>query len=195
MFESFEPEGSEKKQITTGKVFIVLGIVVVVAFVFVTHFIEKRDNSHNEDSCYTNVESSTINGQEEFTTKVVPCDCLPGKRDFWTTFHSCMTKEPEKYRLLTPGDGLSCEFSQDLSISMGSGLSGNINGVRNHFDCTDKTRKTISIELESVEPVDGKIEIKTKLFGTVLRGNEWGTLDKYEMTESQIAKLKKFLED
>ena len=33
----------------------------------------------------------------------------------------------------------------------------------------------------------------TEGFGTVLRGNEEGSFDKHEMTESQIKKLKSFL--
>jgi hypothetical protein len=102
-------------------------------------------------------------------------------------------KGTEKYRVLTPDDGLSCAFSQDLSLSLNAGFGGSVTGTTDHFKCTDKQGKEISIDLNSVEPVDGKIEIKTKQFGTILRGNEAGSLDKYEMTASQITKLKAFL--
>ena len=99
----------------------------------------------------------------------------------------------EKYRELTPNDGLTCEFSQDISVSMGPGLSGSMKANGNHFECTDKLGNRRAIELKSVGVVDGKVEIKTEDFGTVYKGNEFGSLDKYEMTESQIAKLKELL--
>jgi hypothetical protein len=99
-----------------------------------------------------------------------------------------------EYRPLTQKDGFSCTFSQDLSVSMTSpGLSGNMAATRDHFDCTDKEGKKRSIELTSTGLVNGKVEIKTRDFGTILRGNEQGTFDRYEMMESQIKKLKAFL--
>lgn len=100
----------------------------------------------------------------------------------------------EKYRVLTPDDRLSCAFSQDLSMSMGGyGLSGSVSATSDHFKCADKTGTEIEIELKSVGMVDEKVGIRTKQFGMIFRGNEPGSFDKYEMTETQIAKLKKFL--
>jgi len=65
--------------------------------------------------------------------------------------------------------------------------------ARGHFDCIDKEGKERSIDLKSAGAVGGKVGIKTKDFGTIFRGNGEGTLDKYEMTEGQIKKLKAFL--
>ena len=65
--------------------------------------------------------------------------------------------------------------------------------TRNHFNCTDKKGKEMSIELESTQLVNGKVAIKTTDFGTVLRGNQEGSFDEYEMTECQITEVKKFL--
>ena len=76
---------------------------------------------------------------------------------------------------------------------MTSPLGGNMTSAANHFDCADKEGKKRSIELESVGLVDGKVAIKTKNFGTVLKGNAQGKFDKYEMTESQIKQLQVFL--
>ncbi len=98
------------------------------------------------------------------------------------------------YRLLTPADSLSCAYSQDLSLSLGGNFSGNITGTTEHFDCTNNSGKKIAVELKfAVSTSDGKVAIITKDFGVVFRGNEKGSFDKYEMTESQIANLKKFL--
>ena len=55
-------------------------------------------------------------------------------------------------------------------------------------------RLASAIELKSAVPTsDGKVAIVTKDFGVVFRGNANGSFNKYEMTESQIASLKKFL--
>jgi TonB family protein len=69
-----------------------------------------------------------------------------------------------------------------------------VTATRNHFVCTNEEGKEISIEPKSVGPVDGKVEIKTEDIGTIRMDTEEGSFDKYEMTESQIAKLKKMLE-
>jgi hypothetical protein len=106
---------------------------------------------------------------------------------------------PEKYRAVTKEDGLSCSFSQDLSISMGYGLSGTASASANHFTCLDKAKKEVEIELISkdpntnVIPKGGKIEIRTKKFGAVYRGNEPGTTEIYEMKDTQIKQLKAYL--
>lgn len=82
MFESVEENEPDKKRITTGKIFIVLGVLALIAYIVVTKFI-------TEDRCYINVVTRESNGRVEFTTRVVPCDCLAGARDFWTIFHAC----------------------------------------------------------------------------------------------------------
>ena len=99
----------------------------------------------------------------------------------------------EKYRVLTEDDGLSCAFSQDLSISMGGGFSGSIGATKDHFKCVDKAKKEVEIELKSVGAANGKVAIRTTKFGTVYRGNEPGTFGTYEMTDRQIKELKTFL--
>jgi len=104
-----------------------------------------------------------------------------------------------KYRTLTKADGLSCAFSQDLTISLGSGFSGSASASANHFRCVDETGENREIELVSKDPNEnvgienGKVAIKLKNFGTVYRGNESGKFDVYEMTDSQISALRKFL--
>ena len=53
----------------------------------------------------------------------------------------------------------------------------------------------MEIKTESVGFDDnGKVAIRTKNFGTVYRGNKPGELDTFEMTDSQIKKLKTFME-
>ena len=106
------------------------------------------------------------------------------------------TRRSGEYGALRLEDRLSCLFSQDLSLSFPGGLNTatvNLTPTKNHFDCYDKEGKKRSIELESVGLADGKVAIKTKNFGTVLRGNSKGTFDKYEMTEDQIKDLQVFL--
>jgi hypothetical protein len=100
------------------------------------------------------------------------------------------------YRTLTPGDGLSCSFSQDIFLNPGFNSSGTAYAPANHFECTDKAGKKREIELISTKnavPEGQKVAIKTKDFGTVYRGNEKGNYDTYELTDSQIKKLKTFL--
>ena len=105
----------------------------------------------------------------------------------------------QKYRAVTEEDALSCSFSQDLSLSLGSPTSGSASASANHFTCLDKANKEVEIELISsnpnvnVVPKGGKIGIRTKRFGTIYRGNEAGALHTYEMTDSQIKQLKAFL--
>jgi hypothetical protein len=100
---------------------------------------------------------------------------------------------------VTKEDGLSCSFSQDLAMSLGSPTSGSVSASANHFTCFDKTKDEVEIELISTDPSvnviakGGKIGIRTKKFGTVYRGNEAGKLDVYEMTDTQIKQLKTFL--
>lgn len=67
-----------------GKKYAIIGVVslVVAGAIFVAiHFMTEKD-------CYANVVTSAGGGRVEFTTKIVPCDCL-GPRGFWTLFHSC----------------------------------------------------------------------------------------------------------
>jgi uncharacterized protein len=103
------------------------------------------------------------------------------------------------YRLITNNDGLSCAFSQDLSFSFASLSGGTVSGSANHFACSDKMGKKREIELKSNDPSTNvkegnrKLAILTKDFGTVLRGNEAGSFDHYEMTDNQIKKLRTFL--
>jgi hypothetical protein len=105
----------------------------------------------------------------------------------------------ERPRALTRGDGLSCAFSQDISTSLNGGLSGTMSASANHFRCKNKTGNEVEIDLISSDPnvnagvEDGKIAIRTKMFGTAYRGNQSGTFGTYELTESQIKKLKAFL--
>jgi len=105
----------------------------------------------------------------------------------------------QKYRVVTKEDGLSCAFSQDLAMSLGSPSGGTVSASANHFICLDKMKKEVEIELASKDPninviaKDGKIAIRTKKFGTVYRGDEAGKLDVYEMTDTQIKQLKTFL--
>jgi ankyrin repeat protein len=105
----------------------------------------------------------------------------------------------ETLHAVTNSDGLSCAFTQDLSASAGYGLSGSMSASANHFKCKGRTGKEVEIELISSDPSvnagleDGKVAIRTKMFGTVYRGNRPATFDTYEMTESQIKKLKAFL--
>jgi hypothetical protein len=47
--------------------------------------------------------------------------------------------------------------------------------------------------VKSVELRNGKAAIITENFGTILKGNEQGSFDKYEMTPSQIKRLKSYL--
>jgi hypothetical protein len=115
-------------------------------------------------------------------------DLLPSR----TSAEGQEATQTGKYRALTPEDGLSCYFSQDLMFSIGGNFRGNVT-ARNHFDCTDKKGNKRGIALKSVESVNGRLEIKTEDFGTILRGNVEGSFDKYEMMESQIRKLRTFL--
>jgi hypothetical protein len=85
MFQSVEENEPDKRRITSGKIFIVLGVAALIAYVVVAKFI-------TEDRCYANVVTRESNGSVEFTTKVVPCDCLAGAKDFWTVFHACPIK-------------------------------------------------------------------------------------------------------
>lgn len=105
------------------------------------------------------------------------------------------TRKSGEYGPLRLEDRLSCMFSQKLSVSIGdiNRATVNLTPTQNHFDCYDKQGTRKSIELESVALADGKLAIKTKNFGTVLRGNSKGTFDKYEMTEQQIKDLQVFL--
>jgi hypothetical protein len=89
MFDDVEVRGMPRK---TKYVLSAVAIVGLCAIVTALHFT-------TEEHCYANVVTSTdakqINPHTirathiEFTTKIVPCDCLPGSRDFWTIFHSC----------------------------------------------------------------------------------------------------------
>jgi len=102
-------------------------------------------------------------------------------------------KNAERYRILTRNDALSCTFSQTLSAHVGGELTGTITGVAYHFECGDDAGDEGDVELTSAELENGKIAIRTKNFGTIYRGNEPGSFDTYEMTDSQIQKLKTFL--
>lgn len=118
---------------------------------------------------------------------------IVGTATFSAFVAGCDRSDNTHYRVLTSEDGLSCAFSQDISASMDYGPSGQMSATKNHFDCTNVEGKSVSIELDSADLVNGKVGIKTKRFGTIFRGNEPGSFDKYEMTERQILKLKKFL--
>jgi hypothetical protein len=112
---------------------------------------------------------------------------------------SQQTTNGEKYRAVIKADGLSCSFTQDISMSMGSGFSGTMTASANHFRCVDKIGKEREIELINNDPSrnagieNGKVAIRTKNFGVVYRGNSEGTFATYEMMDSQIKKLKVFL--
>jgi hypothetical protein len=111
------------------------------------------------------------------------------------------TQPAENYRVVNKADGLSCSFSQDISTSGGYGLGGGtMYATANHFKCVDKDGKEREIELISTNvnesagiEKNGKLAIRTKDFGTVYRRDDVGKLDEYEMTDSQIKKLKTFL--
>jgi peptidoglycan hydrolase-like protein with peptidoglycan-binding domain len=115
-----------------------------------------------------------------------------------TTMRTYTTPESaEKYHILTPDSSFSCDFVQDLSASVDpNNLRGNVNATGERFECEGEhgkevsVKRTVSIELESLKRVDGKVMIKTREFGTILmpvRGV-------YEMTESQITRLKTLLD-
>jgi len=57
----------------------------------------------------------------------------------------------ERYRALTSEDGLSCKLSQDLSLSLSGGFSGNMSASANHFKCKDKASREVEIELISTD--------------------------------------------
>lgn len=99
----------------------------------------------------------------------------------------------EKYRVLKSSDGLSCQFSQDLSMTLSTPFSGTVTGTANHFTCINKAKKEVEIALKSVGLENGKVAIRTKEFGTIYRGNEPGEFGAYEMTDRQIRQLKTFL--
>lgn len=95
----------------------------------------------------------------------------------------------EGYLVLTDDRGLSCTFTQDLSLSLTTPTGGEVR-PRNHFACLDKTKRKVEIEVVSVESARGEVAIQTKKFGTVYRDM---MSDRYEMTDSQIKLLKTFL--
>jgi hypothetical protein len=103
----------------------------------------------------------------------------------------------EEYRAVTPEDRLSCAFNQteDISTSTGYGLNGqmSVTKIHNYFSCKDKDGISTSVQVKSVELRNGKAAIITENFGTILKGNEQGSFDKYEMTPSQIKRLKSYL--
>lgn len=101
--------------------------------------------------------------------------------------------ESLRYRALTKDDGLSCKFTQDLTMTMSSPLAGGVSSTTDHFKCTDKTKAQVEIELVSTGLENGKVAIRTKKFGTVYRGNDPNTFGTYEMTGTQISQLKSFL--
>jgi hypothetical protein len=125
------------------------------------------------------------------------------------------TAAKERYRVVTEADGLKCTFSQDAATSMGMRLNGIVGSVyisprspksdvsmwsvANHFNCTKKTGTEIEIALLnkvpnlSTDTKNGKVAIRTRDFGTIYKGDEDDTLSTYEMTESQIKKLRSFL--
>jgi hypothetical protein len=116
-----------------------------------------------------------------------------------STSDAQQANDTEKYRVVTKADGLSCSFYQDVSASMGTGFSGTMHATANHFQCKDKAGKKREIELISTDTnmnvgiENGKVAIRTKDFGTVYRGNKKGELKTFEMTDSQMKKLKTFL--
>ncbi len=92
MFDDVEAQGVKRR---TKYLIGAAAIVILIAIVAVDHFA-------TEDRCLVNVviaptaggayvNYSDGKGHEivRFTTKAVPCDCLPGSRGFWTMFHSC----------------------------------------------------------------------------------------------------------
>jgi FKBP-type peptidyl-prolyl cis-trans isomerase FklB len=101
---------------------------------------------------------------------------------------------------LTPKDGLSCGAR---TANVGFTFFGTPSGELVGFECLDREGKTRSIALKSKELTDGKIE--TEGFGVILMkrttlaeaaaGRPTGDAlsFNYEMTESQIRKLKVFL--
>jgi len=101
----------------------------------------------------------------------------------------------EKYRALTSEDGLGCEFEQSVSVSAGPGLSGTMSATATHFKCGNHDTVPVEIRTESVGlDESGRVAIRTKNFGTFYRGNKPGEFSTYEMTDSQIKKLKTFVE-
>lgn len=93
-----------------------------------------------------------------------------------------------RYRALTRADGLTCGARV---AEMGFTFSGAPSGTLTGFECLNKEGETISIDLKSKEFVDGKIE--TQNFGIIIMKQTNGMAANYEMTASQITKLKTFL--
>jgi hypothetical protein len=99
MFENIEAPGMRRKT-----KYVIGGAVIlaIIAILTVGHFT-------SEDRCIVAVlESGKLGaygitsdetGRVKLGQDVVPCDCLPGYRSFWTMFHSC--PKPVGY---LPGD-------------------------------------------------------------------------------------------
>jgi peptidoglycan hydrolase-like protein with peptidoglycan-binding domain len=105
------------------------------------------------------------------------------------------SKEPEKYRALTPLDGLSCSVDQNLRASVGPRdfFSGTITGVTFELYCIDKIGQWALVPIKSVEKTNGRTEIKTWEFGTFIWDDAEAGGSEFEMTESQIKSLRTFL--
>ncbi len=102
------------------------------------------------------------------------------------------TQTVERYRPLSMSDGLSCEFSQKLLIHPGPELSGTFT-TEGHLWCRDPLGQSDEIELESIGIEDGRVTFRTKQFGTVFRVSEAGLYKSYQMTGSQIERIKRFV--
>ena len=94
----------------------------------------------------------------------------------------------QRYRALTPEDGLNCAAR---AARMEITFSGPPSGELVAFECLDKEDHSRSIKLKSTEVVDGKV--KTQDFGIIHMMQTNGISATYEMTEDQIKKLKIFL--
>jgi hypothetical protein len=80
-----------------------------------------------------------------------------------STSASPKAAKAEKYRELTPKDGLSCGARV---ASMGFTFFGTPSGELDGFECLNEEGKTTSIKLKSKEFTDGKIE--TQDFGIIV---------------------------
>lgn len=104
------------------------------------------------------------------------------------TGQSSAAKSGGVYRRLKPSDGIDFAAYAD-SVEGSSG--GRPSGVLKRFALVGKEGQLIELELADTHYVDGRI--KTKLFGDILVSSTNLLQFQYQLTESQIRNIKRFL--